>query len=94
MNFELCTDSVDGAILAARFKARRIELCSALSVGGLTPSISLIEHCVQQGGVEVHVMIGPREGGFSYSKTELELMEGDIVKSARSRGQRGSLWRS
>ena len=84
MNFELCTDSVEGARMAARFKVRRIELCAALSVGGLTPSIALIEHCVQQGGVEVHVMIRPREGGFNYSKTELDLMEEDIVKSARA----------
>jgi copper homeostasis protein len=82
MNFELCTDSVDGAILAARYRAKRIELCSALSVGGLTPGISLIERCVQEGGTEVHAMIRPREGGFVYTKTELGLMEGDIEKAA------------
>lgn len=82
MNFELCTDSVDGAILATRFKVKRIELCSALSVGGLTPGISLIERCVQVGGAEVHVMIRPREGAFVYTQTELGLMEGDIEKAA------------
>ncbi len=84
MNFELCTDSVDGAILSAKYKAKRIELCSALSVGGLTPGISLVERCVQVGGTEVHAMIRPREGGFIYTQTELEVMEGDIEKAARA----------
>ena len=88
MNFELCTDSVDGAILAARYKAKRIELCSALSVGGLTPGISLIERCVQEGGAEVHAMVRPREGCFVYTHTELGLMEGDIEKAAGA-GARG-----
>jgi len=88
MNFELCTDSVDGAILAARYKAKRIELCSALSVGGLTPGISLIERCVQEGGAEVHAMIRSREGGFVYTQTELGLMVGDIEKAAGA-GARG-----
>ena len=41
MTFEVCTDSVDGAIAAARYGAKRIELCSALSVGGLTPNFVL-----------------------------------------------------
>ena len=64
MNFEICTENLSGAQLAAQFKAKRIELCSAISLGGLTPSYGNIEQCVEYGKVDVHVLIRPRAGGF------------------------------
>ena len=78
MIFELCTDSVEGAIAAENFGVKRIELCSALSVGGLTPNYGLIKQCVNKSNVEVHVMIRHREGDFCYSKEDVELMKMDI----------------
>jgi len=77
MNIEFCIDSVDGAIAAKKFGADRVELCSALGVGGLTPSFGLINQCAQQ-GVEVHVMIRHVEGGFNYSKEDILIMLKDI----------------
>ncbi len=88
MEFEGCIDSVEGAIVASKHGAKRVELCSALSEGGLTPSIGMIEQCVQQSTAEVFVMIRPSAGGFVYTEYELALMERDI-KAAASVGAHG-----
>ncbi len=83
MTIEFCIDSIEGALAAKKFGATRVELCSALSVGGLTPSFGLIEQCAQQ-GVEVHVMIRPIEGGFSYTSEEVLIMEQDIQMAKKA----------
>jgi copper homeostasis protein len=77
MIFEFCIDTLDGAIAAKKFGAKRVELCSAINAGGLTPSYGLIQQCAQQ-GVEVHVMIRHIEGGFVYSEADVWIMEQDI----------------
>ncbi|MFD1316520.1 copper homeostasis protein CutC [Namhaeicola litoreus] len=82
MIFEVCTENLLGAELAAKFKAKRIELCSGISLGGLTPSIGCIKQCVEFGKVEVHVLIRPRAGGFFYSKEEVEIIQTDIITAA------------
>lgn len=88
MDIEICIDSVDGAIIASKHGAKRVELCVALSEGGLTPSIGMIEACVNAGNAEVYVMIRPSAGGFVYSNHELDLMERDI-RAAASVGAHG-----
>lgn len=88
MNFELCTDSLEGALIAQKYRFKRIELCSALSVGGLTPSFGLIEQCVKKSNIEVHVMIRHKEGGFNYDTADIELMKLDI-KAAKNAGAHG-----
>ena len=77
MTFEFCIDTVEGAITAQQFGVKRVELCSALSVGGLTPSYGLIKQCAQY-DVEVHVMIRHIEGGFVYAKEDIAIMQQDI----------------
>ena len=77
MNLELCTDSLEGAKSAARNGLQRIELCTALEVGGITPSYALIERCAKE-KIDVHVLIRPRAGHFCYSEDELEIMVKDI----------------
>ncbi len=84
MIFELCTDSFKGAKLAQQYGAKRIELCSALSVGGLTPSPTITAICATIPQVETHVMIRPREGDFVYSAVELEVMLKDIQLQAEA----------
>ena len=91
MNFEICTDSVEGAIMAEKYGIKRIELCSALSVGGLTPSIGLIQQCVKNSTIEVHVMIRHKEGGCCYSEMDITLMKVDI-KKAKKAGAKGAPW--
>ena len=87
MTIEICTDSLEGAILAETFGAKRIELCAALSVGGLTPNYGLIHDCVEK-NVEVHVMIRHKEGGFIYSNSDVIIMKKDIEK-AKEAGANG-----
>lgn len=84
MNFELCTDSLEGVLAASEYGFKRIELCSALSIGGLTPSVGLIEQCVKQSSVEVHVMIRHKEGRFNYSSADINIMRADIEAAERA----------
>ncbi len=91
MNLELCTDSVAGAKIASKYNFKRIELCSALSVGGLTPSLGLIEQCVRNSTAEVHCMLRHREGDFAYSPSEVKILEKDLKDIAKT-GAKGVVW--
>ena len=62
--------------------ADRIELCSSLSEGGLTPSAGLMQ-AAAQAGLPCHVMIRPRAGDFNYDPHDIEIMAHDI-STARS----------
>jgi len=88
MNFEICIDNIEGAIAAEKYGAKRIELCSALSVGGLTPNYGLIKQCVEKLKIEVNVMIRHKEGDFRYSKNDVIVMKDDI-RAAKKAGAHG-----
>jgi copper homeostasis protein len=68
--------------------ADRIELCSGLIEGGLTPSHALISASVAQSGLPIYTMLRPRGGDFVYSDAEFALMQEDL-EHARSLGVSG-----
>jgi copper homeostasis protein len=74
---EICCGSIDDAIEAEKGGADRVELCSALFLGGLTPSFGTIQEAKRRLKIPVVVMVRPRGGGFAYSEAEMASMERD-----------------
>lgn len=86
MKLEICVDSYESLVRAIKCGADRIELCSALSLGGMSPSFGLLSLAGKilreaegrsTGGVkkcEIFVMIRPRAGDFCYSEHEFSVM--------------------
>lgn len=80
---EVCVDDIAGLEAAIEGGADRIELCSALAVGGLTPSAGLMS-AAQRSPVPCYAMIRPRAGDFIYSPQEIDIMTNDIYFAASS----------
>ena len=78
MIVEICANSFESAIAAQNGGANRIELCTQLAVGGLTPTHQLIKKVMPELSIPVHVLVRPRKGNFCYSKEELNIMKNDI----------------
>lgn len=81
--FELAVQDPQGLAVAARVRPDRMELCSALSTGGVTPSAGFVAAAVET-GVPVHVLIRPREGGFTHSADETALILSDVRYAIRA----------
>ncbi len=77
---EICVETLDAAVAAARAGADRIELCDDLSVGGVTPNPTLVREVRRKVSIPIHVMIRPRGGNFCYSESEFSQMERDIAQ--------------
>lgn len=77
MKIELCAASIEAIYLAKSLHFDRIELCQNLDQGGLTPSFGFIQLALDL-GLETHVLIRPRAGGFVYSEAEIQVMEKEI----------------
>ncbi|WP_342076946.1 copper homeostasis protein CutC [Yoonia sp. SS1-5] len=75
---EVCVDSPDGLAAAISSGAGRIELCSALPLGGLTPGAGLMK-AARQSGVPCHAMIRPRPGDFCLRDGDMDAMLADIA---------------
>ncbi|NLM75003.1 MAG: hypothetical protein GX187_02775 [Clostridiaceae bacterium] len=78
MVLEITVDSITSMLTAIKAGADRIELCSAHSLGGLTPSYGLMKKAKEL-NIETFIMIRPRAGDFLYDEQEFETMKEDIL---------------
>ena len=83
MNVEICCGDIESLAEAKRGGATRVELCVALTEGGITPPLSMIRKARELGFREINVLIRPRGGDFCYSEDEVEAMIFDIIHSIR-----------
>ncbi len=74
MPLEICVTSLPSAILAEQSGADRIELCTDLSCGGLTPSLDLVQAVIRELCIPVHVLVRCRAGDFCYTAEEKNIM--------------------
>ncbi len=86
--FEICIDSVEGALAAQEAGGQRVELCANLLEGGTTPTAGAIQLARQKIDIGLNVMIRPRGGDFCYSPVEIEVMKLDI-QTAKQLGADG-----
>jgi copper homeostasis protein len=80
---EVCVETVASAIAAQRGGASRIELCSDLLEGGVTPGAGLISVIRSRLEIDIHVMIRPRAGDFIYSDDEFVVMQREMDEARR-----------
>jgi copper homeostasis protein len=78
MILEICANSYQSAVNAEKAGAHRIELCSELAVGGLTPSYGLLKQTIDAVNIPIFILIRPRSGNFTYSDAEFDTMKHDI----------------
>lgn len=75
---EVCVDSLPGLRAAEQGGAGRIELCSRLDLGGLSPDRELLEVALGSTRLPLHVMVRTRPGDFVYAPEEIASMEAEI----------------
>lgn len=85
---EICSYSVESAVLAEQYGADRIELCDNYSEGGTTPSYGAVKYAIDKLGIPTNVMVRPRGGDFLYSDVDYEIMKME-VKQMREMGAHG-----
>lgn len=85
---EVCVDSLASARAAIAGGADRLELCSALSIGGLTPYGELLRQIRDESVIPIRCLMRPRAGDFLYAKEEIWMMA-DQMENLRSLGADG-----
>ncbi|EJN03984.1 copper homeostasis protein CutC [Phyllobacterium sp. YR531] len=87
---EVCVDNPEGLAAAIQGGADRVELCSALDLGGLTPTPGLIGQA-KASPIPIYAMIRPRPGNFVFSETDIDAMLREI-DTIRSNGLTGAVF--
>jgi copper homeostasis protein len=78
MLLEVCASNYKSAYNAQLAGADRIELCSELTIGGITPSYGLLKKVTGLLEISVFVLVRPRSGDFTYTEEEFEIMKANI----------------
>ncbi|MGF1744259.1 copper homeostasis protein CutC [Vibrio minamisatsumaniensis] len=79
---EVCIDNLESLHNALSGGANRIELCSSLALGGLTPSFGMMKQAARISSVPVYAMIRPRQGDFLFDADDVMSMLHDIQAAA------------
>lgn len=74
ITIEICIGNLDDAIIASKYPIDRIELNSALELGGLTPSLETLKYLKEHIDTKICCMVRPRGGDFHYTQNEFEVM--------------------
>jgi copper homeostasis protein len=85
---EVCVDSFDSAMAAIQGGANRLELCSCLMAGGLTPEVELLEQIRSKSDIAIRCLMRPRAGDFLYTREEIRMLAAQI-ENLRSYGADG-----
>ena len=75
---EACVDSVRSAIEAEKGGASRVELCSDLVIGGVSPSIPLFRQIRKYTDLRIRVLLRPRYGDYCYDSYEFEELKEEV----------------
>lgn len=75
---EVCVDSVESAISAYKGGADRLELCSGLVIGGLTPTLAMFDEIKKRIPTPINVLIRPRFADFCYDEYEKQVILNEI----------------
>ncbi|PQJ30510.1 copper homeostasis protein CutC [Nonlabens arenilitoris] len=78
MLLEICASNYQSALNAQKAGVHRIELCSELGTGGITPSYGMLKKVMEELTIPVMVLIRPRSGNFVYSNADIDIMKRDI----------------
>lgn len=82
---EICLEDAQSVIAAEAGGADRVELCSDLFEGGLSPSIGSVRVAKKHTTIPINAMVRPRGGDFCYSDIEFEVMK-EEVKAFKAEG--------
>ena len=75
---EVAAASADDVVAAVEGGADRVELNSALMLGGLTPSLGSLLEARDLAAIAIVAMVRPRSGGFAYTDAEFATMRRDL----------------
>jgi copper homeostasis protein len=79
MNVEVVVYNFESVVIAEKCGATRVELCANEGAGGTSPSVALLQKIKENTSIQVYVMVRPREGDFTYSELEMELILWEIA---------------
>jgi copper homeostasis protein len=88
ITFELCAQTLPACLAASAGGAHRIELCSSLEAGGLTPPLTLVEAAVRMNAIPVHVLLRPFADDFRSSPAVVAALASSL-RAVRSLGAAG-----